>query len=108
MALALSIWPAKGRRQGGSPMSPGKIWMMKCALVLIPAFALATPPFAQGLNDPSEPGSAIVFPYFVKGTVPLDGVATYPKTEIEVGIVCPEGEPDSAICAEGQRIKIRV
>ena len=94
-------------------MSPGKIWMMKCALLLIPAFALATPTFAQEtesrktLNDPSEPGSAIVFPYFVKGIVPLDGVATYPKTEIEVGIVCPEGEPDAAICAEGQRIKIR-
>jgi hypothetical protein len=97
-------------------MSPGKIWMMKCALVLIPAFALATPTFAHAqqetesrktLNDPSEPGSAIVFPYFLKGTVPLDGVMTYPKTEIEVGIVCPEGEPDAAVCAEGQRIKIR-
>ena len=29
-------------------------------------------------------------PCHAKGTVALDGVASYPKTEIEVGIACPE------------------
>ena len=93
-------------------MYPGKNFMMKCARVglsLIPALALATPALAwetpggnPTLLDSQEPGSAIVFPKFLTGTLVVDGV-TMPATEIEVGIVCPRG----ATCAEHQPVKLR-
>jgi hypothetical protein len=86
-------------------------FMMKClwsALLVVPAVGLATPASAQALApaaalaDPSQPGSVIVFPKFVTGTVVVDGV-TVPKTEIELGAVCPTGQ----ICPEHQPIKVR-
>jgi hypothetical protein len=84
-------------------------WITKCARTLlfsVPVLALATPTFAQvrplTLSDSQEPGSVIVFPKFVKGTVSVDGVTT-PMTEIEVGVVCPKG----ATCPEHQPVKIR-
>src|ERR1700746_2758710 len=80
-------------------MYPGKNFMLKCArfgLRLMPALALATPAFADvrdsTLLDSQEPGSVIVFPKFLTGTLVVDGV-TLPATEIEVGIVCPNGAP---------------
>jgi hypothetical protein len=54
------------------------------------------------LSDSQEPGSVIVFPKFIRGTVTVDGVAT-PQTEIEIGAVCPKG----ATCPEHQSIKVR-
>jgi len=76
------------------------------ALWFLPAMALASPAFAQYLDprlaDQSEPGSVIVFPKYVKGTVSVDGAPTE-KTEIEVGVVCPKG----ATCAEHQSVKLR-
>src|SRR5262245_8402173 len=76
-------------------------------LFLMPALALASPAFAyepptSGLTDPSAPGSVIVFPKYVKGTVSVGGAPTE-KTEIEVGVVCPQG----VTCAEHQSVKIR-
>jgi len=56
------------------------------------------------LNDATEPGSAIVFPKFVRGFVTVPGEATpQPRTEFEVGVVCPKGQ----LCPEGQKVKIR-
>ena len=82
---------------------------MKCArslLFLMPALALAIPAYAAPreleLNDSQVPGSVIVFPKFVKGTVTLPEGGTAPKTEIEIGIVCPEGET----CAEHESVKL--
>jgi hypothetical protein len=40
------------------------------------------------LSDPAEPGSVLVFPKFIRGTVPVDDVVT-PRTEISIGAVCP-------------------
>ena len=84
-------------------------WTIKCArflVLLVPAVGLTTPAFAQArsplLSDSQEAGSVIVFPKFIRGTVPVDGVAT-PQTEIEVGVVCPNG----VTCAENQSVKIR-
>jgi hypothetical protein len=74
--------------------------------VTLPLFALTTAAFAQvGSATPSdarEPGSVIVFPKFVRGSVTVDR-AMVPATEIEIGVVCPKG----ATCAEHQQIKIR-
>jgi hypothetical protein len=74
--------------------------------LLAPALALASPAFANDatatLADQSTPGSVIVFPKYVKGTVSVDG-APAEKTEIEVGVVCPKG----ATCAEHQSVKLR-
>jgi hypothetical protein len=80
-------------------------FMMKglwSALLVAPAIGLATPASAQALADTSQPGSVIVFPKFVTGTVSVEGVTT-PKTEIELGAVCPNGQ----VCPEHQQIKVR-
>src|ERR1700730_11676891 len=83
-------------------------FMIKWGLLLIPALALAMPASAQvrpgTLSDSQEPGSVIVFPKFVRGTVTLPEGGTAPATEIEIGVVCPKG----AICAEHQPVKIRL
>jgi len=74
------------------------------------ALGLTTPALGQvrapTLGDSQEPGSVIVFPKFVRGTVNVDGAAT-PQTEIEVGVVCPAGPPFLGTCSENQQIKIR-
>ena len=86
--------------------------MMKVAwgrllLFLVPALALATPAFAQvrplALSDSQEPGSVIVFPKFLRGTVTPDPVGSTPKTEIHVSVQCPNG----ATCPEHMPVKIR-
>jgi len=85
-------------------MDRGK-WI-RVSLVLMLALGLATVAFAQmrdpGLSDSQEPGSVIVFHKFIKGTVPLNGDSA-PRTEIEVGVVCPKG----ASCEQDQDVKIR-
>src|SRR5262245_358732 len=81
-----------------------------CALVAL-AFlfgAFASSAVAQlrplSLNDSTAPGSVIVFPKFVRGFVTVPGEATpQPRTEFEVGVVCPKGQ----LCPEGQKVKIR-
>jgi hypothetical protein len=84
-------------------------FISKWALVLLPALALATPAFA--LNDSEEPGSVIVFPKFVGGTLPrliVDGIPDIARTEIEVGVVCPPALLLSdPLCAEHVPYKIR-
>jgi hypothetical protein len=84
-----------------------KIKGWRLAALVVPALALATPAFAQvrdtKLSDSQEPGSVIVFPKFIKGTVPLPEGGTAPRSEIEIGVVCPKG----VICPEHQPVKIR-
>jgi hypothetical protein len=79
----------------------------RLAVLLVPALALAAPAFAQvrapTLSDSQEPGSVIVFPKFIQGTVTLPEGGTAPITELEVGVVCPKG----VLCAEHQPVKIR-
>jgi hypothetical protein len=86
----------------------------KCALTMS-ALALATPAFAQaptdppGLADPSQPGSVIIWPKFVGGTVSVfpgtPGAFTAAKTLIELGAVCPVA---AAPCADNQTIHVRL
>ena len=45
------------------------------------------------------PGSDILFPKWIAGTVVVDGV-TLPQTEIELGAVCPVG----VLCPEHEAI----
>ena len=81
----------------------------RLAVLLVPALALAAPAFAQDiavapqLSDSQEPGSVIVFPKFIQGSVALPEGGRAPTTELEVGIVCPKG----ATCTEHQPVKIR-
>src|SRR5437879_3299073 len=79
---------------------------MRWALALLPVFALATPAFAAvpaALADPNEPGSVIIFPKFSNfSPVSVDG-AVLPRTEIEIGAVCPVG----VTCTEHQSVKVR-
>src|SRR5438093_13065230 len=78
-----------------------------CALVgllwLLGAFAGSAMAQARPatLNGSQEPGSVIVFPKFITGTVTVDGTVT-PKTEFEIGVVCPKGQ----LCPEGQQVRI--
>lgn len=84
-------------------------FMIKSAVLLAPVLALATPAFAApppnpDLNDPNQPGSAIVFPKFVNmPRVTVDGVPNIARTEIELGAVCPS----TLTCLENTKVKIR-
>ena len=86
-------------------------WTIKRArslLLLIPALALAMPAFANDrdptLSDSQEPGSVIVFPKFIRGTVTVDGVVT-PQTEIEYTVQCPTALEDT--CPLHQAVLVR-
>ena len=82
-------------------------FITKWALALVPGLALATP--ALALNPPDQadlmqPGSVIVFPKFINmSQVHVDGGLLVPRTEIEVGVVCPR----FATCTEHQTVKVR-
>jgi hypothetical protein len=84
-----------------------KIKGARLAGLLVPALALAAPAFAQvrplTLSDSQEPGSVIVFPKFVNGTVTLPEGGAAPITELEIGVVCPKG----VTCPEHEPVKIR-
>jgi hypothetical protein len=75
----------------------------RLAMLLVPALALATPALANTLSDSQEPGSVIVFPKFIQGTVTLPEGGTTSITELEIGVVCPKG----VICPEHEPVKIR-
>src|ERR1700730_2927261 len=81
-------------------------FIRKWGLALVPGLALATPALALApadQADPSQPGSVIIFPKFINmPAVTVDGVLV-PRTEIEVGVVCPVG----ATCTEHQSVKVR-
>jgi hypothetical protein len=64
----------------------------KRVLLLMSALAFVTPAFAlppPGLSDSGQPGSVIIYPKFVNlPAVNVDGNPV-PRTEIQVGAVCP-------------------
>jgi hypothetical protein len=75
------------------------------------SLALAAPAAAQiELNSGEVPGSVLVFPKFVRGTVQV-GQATgppatpivEPRSAFAISVTCPSGQR----CAEGERIKLR-
>ena len=76
--------------------------------LLAPTLALATPALAQirptTLSDSKEPGSVIVFPKFVQGTVALTEGGRAPISVLKIGVVCPKG----VVCPEHQPVKIRL
>lgn len=82
---------------------------VRWALALLPAIAVAMPASAQVrdplLADTNVPGSVIIFPKFInKPAVTTAGdQALLPRTEIEVGSICPVG----ALCQEHQTVKIK-
>jgi hypothetical protein len=84
-----------------------KIKGARLAALLLPVLALAAPAFGQDrdprLSDSQEPGSVIVFPKFVQGTVALPEGGSASVTELEIGVVCPKG----VICPEHEPVKIR-
>src|SRR6516165_3104760 len=86
--------PPKGA-EGREQTMKVRMKATRLAVLLAPALALAAPAFAQvratTLSDSQEPGSVIVFPKFIQGTVPLPEGPTAPITELEIGILCPTG-----------------
>jgi hypothetical protein len=93
-------------------------FMIKSAALLMPALALATPALAgynytgvAGLADPSEPGSVLVWPKFVTGTVPVfagtSGAFNAAKTVIELGAVCPAALGPNG-CTDNQTIHVHL
>jgi len=82
-------------------------FMNKWALALVPGLALAMPALALApVNqaDLAQPGSVIIFPKFINlPAVTVDGSIVVPRTEIEVGAVCPVG----VSCVEHQTVKVR-
>jgi hypothetical protein len=85
-----------------------RVFVAVLALVLVgPSVVPAAPPAPPvrdpRLSDPQEPGSFIVFPKFIKGTVAVDGVPT-PQSVFEISVVCPAG----AVCTQGQAVRLHV
>jgi hypothetical protein len=76
--------------------------------LIMTTLTLATPALAQvrpmTLSDSQQPGSVIVFPKFVQGTVVLPEGGTTPISVLKIGIVCPKG----VVCPEHQPVKIRL
>src|ERR1700758_2948698 len=105
--LAIQNHPLKGAERKKEPTMKFKIKGARLSGVLLPALALAAPAFAQvrdaTLSDATEPGSVIVFPKFINGSVGLPEGGVAPITELEIGVVCPKG----VTCAEHQPVKIR-
>ncbi len=95
-------------------------FILKWGLLLIPALALAVPAFAPmpasaqtrdvRLSDSQQPGSVIIFPKFInRAPVRTDSPTgpLLPRTEIELGVVCPPGVPvTTTTCFEHQTIKV--
>jgi hypothetical protein len=80
-----------------------KNWMRTLfgAVILL---GLTTPAFATGiLNDSEAPGSVLVFPKFLRGTVVTADQGTLPATQIEISVTCPKG----ALCSDFQTIRLR-
>src|SRR5438445_584156 len=81
-------------------------FITKWALALVPGLALATPALELAPADQadlSQPGSVIIFPKFINmPAVHVDSGILTPRTEIEVGVVCPVG----ASCTEHQTVKV--
>jgi hypothetical protein len=72
-----------------------------CAVILFVTNGL----MAQQLYDPNEPGSVLVFPKVVRGTV----AAGVPATEIEISAHCPTVELDgTGFCPDaGTTVRVR-
>jgi hypothetical protein len=71
------------------------------AQVMPPSHPLS--PSAAAVNDPEAPGSVLVFPKFIKGTVVTVDAETLPMTEIQISVTCPKG----SLCAEGTGVTLR-
>jgi hypothetical protein len=79
--------------------------MKNLLTVVFAAFALLVVPavtMGQELNDSQEPGSVLVFPKFLRGTVQTEQ-GTLARTEIEISVTCPSG----ATCVDGQGVILR-
>lgn len=76
-------------------------WLLTSIFVFGVVATAAAQIEAQELNDPSIPGSVLVFPYYLRGNVDINGVL-HPKTEIEINVTCPTG----SLCQEGSRVKL--
>jgi len=70
-------------------------------LVVILALGLVVPSIVQAQNNSEQPGSVIVFPKFIRGTV-LGG--TVPASEFEISAVCPRG----VVCTPNQAVRIKL
>jgi hypothetical protein len=92
-------------------------FITKCALLLMPALALATPAFAFGpalLSDSEQPGSVVIYPKIINelfgptgAPIIVDG-QTVSQTEIEIGAVCPFALVTAGgFCANHQPIIVR-
>jgi hypothetical protein len=84
---------------------------MRMLFVMLLLLGLAAPAMAQvQLNNSEIPGSVLVFPKFIRGTVQI-GVTTganpvpivEPRSSFEVSVTCPSNGP---ACAEGAKVKL--
>jgi hypothetical protein len=63
----------------------------------------AAPVAAWERSDSQQPGSVIVFPKFITGTVETPDQGTLPVTQFEISVTCPKG----SACAELQDVTLR-
>jgi len=73
-------------------------------LLVLLSIGVATP-VAAWSNDSEQPGSVLVFPKFIRGTIndTVSGQAVHAVTEIEISAVCPK----NATCDANQAVFLR-
>jgi hypothetical protein len=68
------------------------------------ALGIVVPAAAWELNDSQEPGSVLVFPKFIQGSVVTPDQGTLPATEFEISVTCPVG----ATCSDFQPVILKL
>src|SRR5438552_1606721 len=105
--LLVSLSIAVAAPAAARPRTPvaGRPGVSDVLLNLAVAAPVAAAPVAAWLNDSEQPGSVLVFPKFIRGTIndTVSGQAVHAVTEIEISAVCPK----NATCDANQAVFLR-
>jgi hypothetical protein len=84
-------------------VSLNPIARLRVVFFVLLTLGAAAPVVAWELSDSQQPGSVIVFPKFITGTVETPDQGTLPVTQFKISVTCPKG----SACAELQDVTLR-
>jgi hypothetical protein len=83
-------------------MSPSIKWVLAVLFAIVFATPALATEWGDVVNDPSRPGSVLVFPKFVRGTVTTADQGTLGRSQFDISVDCPA----DAVCAERAAVKL--
>jgi hypothetical protein len=94
-----------GRSNTQEVISLNPIAPLRVVFFVLLTLGVAAPVAAgpAALNDSQKPGSVIVFPKFITGSVDTPDQGTLPVTQFEISVTCPKG----STCAHLQDVALR-